>query len=172
MKAGTPTGFQDMNGAAIKVGDRIQHDDGTIVVIDKFGRTVSRFGIVTALDKVGTVRRGMNEDGTYFARIVDWKITDDPMPSRPEGETVKPGDDSQNMAPDRVREHVNTAPKSKKYRTKAIREAEAEAVANGITVDEARKVQALQDYQDEDLCDELRARGYHGEVIKTKTIKI
>ena len=27
-------------------------------------------------------------------------------------------------------------------------------------------------YQDEDLCDELRDRGYHGEITKTKTIKI
>jgi hypothetical protein len=76
------------------------------------------------------------------------------------------------MAPDSVREHVNTAPKSKKYRTKAIREAEAEAAENDITVDEDRKALALQDYQDEDLCDELRARGYHGEITKTKTIKI
>lgn len=173
MKNGTPTGFQDKNGVEIKTADRIKHvADGSILVIDKFCKAVSALGFKYELGSMHC-SRGMNPDGTYFAHLTDYELTDE-EPPKPKGPTVKPGNDAENMAPDSVREHVNTAPKSKKYRTKAIREAEAEAeaVENGITVDEARKALALQDYQDEDLCDELRARGYHGEITKTKTIKI
>lgn len=164
VKNGTPTGFQDKNGAEIKTADRIKHvTDGSILVIDKFGKAVSPLGFKYDLTTMHC-SRGMNPDGTYFAHLTDYELTDE-EPPKPKGPTVKPGSDAENMAPDSVREH------SKKYRTKAIREAEAEAVENG-TVDEARKTLALQDYQDEDLCDELRARGYHGEITKTKTIKI
>lgn len=171
VKNGTPTGFQDKNGVEIKIADRIKHvTDGSILVIDKFGKAVSPLGFKYDLTTMHC-SRGMNPDGTYFAHLTDYELTDE-EPPKPKGPTVKPGSDAENMAPDNVREHVNTAPKSKKYRTKAIREAEAEAAENGITVDEARKALNLQDYQDEDLCDELRARGYHGEITKTKTIKI
>lgn len=159
MKNGTPTGFQDKNGVEIKTADRIKHvADGSILVIDKFCKAVSPLGFKYDLTTM-YCSRGMNSDGTYFAHLMDYELTDE-EPPKPKGPTVKPGNDAENMAPDSVREHVNTAPKSKKYRTKAIREAEA------------RKALTLQDYQDEDLCDELRARGYHGEITKTKTIKI
>ena len=50
--------------------------------------------------------------------------------------------------------------------------AEDAGVQNGCTPEDARRILTLQDYQDEDLCDELRERGYHGEITKTKTIKI
>lgn len=50
--------------------------------------------------------------------------------------------------------------------------AEQKTVQEGCTPEEARRILTLQDYQDEDLCDELRDRGYHGEITKTKTIKI
>ena len=50
--------------------------------------------------------------------------------------------------------------------------AEATAVQNGCTPDDARMKLALQDAQDEDLADELRDRGYTGTITKTKTIII
>lgn len=50
--------------------------------------------------------------------------------------------------------------------------AEATAVKDGCTPDEARMKLALQDAQDEDLADELRDRGYAGTITKTKTIII
>lgn len=161
MKAGTPTAFQDRNGVTIKVGDRIKHDDGTINTIDKYGSATSRFGIRTALDKIGHIHRGIAENGEAYARIMDWELTDEPAPAAPEGPTVKPGDDAQNMAPDRLR----GKPTGKKT-------AEDAGVQNGCTPEEARRILTLQDYQDEDLCDELRERGYHGEITKTKTLKI
>ena len=55
---------------------------------------------------------------------------------------------------------------------KAKDDAEATAVQNGCTPDEARMKLALQDAQDEDLADELRDRGYAGTITKTKTIII
>lgn len=175
MKAGTPTGFQDKNGTTIKVGDRIKHADGTINVIDKFGKAQSVFGFKYDLDKVGTLSRGMAPDGTYFARITDWEITDDPAPAEAViGETVKPGNDGQNMAPaDMTDPQAGKAQRPKRKRAKT---AEAKAVEDGVTPDEARDLilrkYALEDYSDEDLTDELRGRGYKGEITKTKTIKI
>lgn len=170
MKAGTPTAFQDRNGATIKVGDRIKHDDGTINTVDKFGSATSRFGIRTALDKLGHIHRGIAENGEAYARIMDWELTDEPAPAAPEGPTVKPGDDAQNMAPDRLRGKPTGKRTSRQQ--KQEKTAEDAGVQNGCTPEEARRILTLKDYQDEDLCDELRERGYHGEITKTKTIKI
>ena len=57
-------------------------------------------------------------------------------------------------------------------KNRSVEDMEEEAVQNGCTPDEARRLLLLQDYQDEDLTDELRARGYHGEIKKSKTIRI
>ena len=171
MKAGTPTGFQDRNGHDIKTADRIKNTtDGTILTIDKYGRAVSSFGIATALDKLGAVNRGRSDNGDYYARLIGWTVTDEPMPAPPEGPTVKPGDDSQNMAPTRVRDPRNE--KLLKKNWKKTKEAEAEAVQNGCTPDEARRILTVQNFSDEDLADELRDRGYHGELTKTTTLTI
>ena len=173
MKAGTPTAFQDRNGVTIKVGDRIKHADGTIHTIDRYGSASSALGFRYPLDSVGTIRRGIDEKGDTYARIMDWEVTSDPAPAKPEGPTVKPGDDAQNMAPDRVRDPRNELLKKENWRkTTRQRKLEAAAVDNDLTVNEARMKLALADYQDEDLADELRERGYHGEITKTKTIKI
>lgn len=86
---------------------------------------------------------------------------------------MKAGDDAQNMAPDRVRDPRNASLKKENWKkTMRQRKLEAAAVADGVTVEQARLILTLQDFQDEDLCDELRERGYHGEITKTKTIKI
>jgi len=178
LKAGTTTNFQDKDGAVIKIGDRLKSvQDGTILTVDKFGRATSPLGFKYDLKDLTPISRGMNPDGTYFARITEYYITDE-RPPKPEGETVKPGNDADNLAPDRVKDTRQTAPKKNckgmfKPRGAAPADpAEASAVANGVTVNEARLKLALADYQDEDLCDELRDRGYHGEITKTKTIKI
>ena len=208
LKNGTPTGFQDKNGVEIKTADRIKHVvDGSICVIDKFARAVSPLGFKYELSSLHC-SRGMNVDGTYFAKLTDYELTDE-EPPKPKGESVRPGNDGENMAPDRVRD-------PKKVNWKKVRKAaemsglqksidkllleghavdvstpeaqgdairikldgrditfeEIKAVANGITEDDARKMLALQDYQDEDLTNELRARGYHGEIRRTKTIII
>ena len=208
LKNGTPTGFQDKNGVEIKTADRIKHVvDGSICVIDKFARAVSPLGFKYELSSLHC-SRGMNIDGTYFAKLTDYELTDE-EPPKPKGESVRPGNDGENMAPDRVRD-------PKKVNWKKVRKAaemsglqksidkllleghavdvstpeaqgdairikldgrditfdEIKAVANGITEDDARKMLALQDYQDEDLTNELRARGYHGEIRRTKTIII
>ena len=77
------------------------------------------------------------------------------------------------MAPDRVRDPRNASLKKENWKkTTRQRKLEAAAVENGLTVNEARMKLALADFQDEDLCDELRERGYHGEITKTKTITI
>lgn len=173
MKAGTPTAFQDKNGTTIKVGDRIKHSDGTINVIDKFGKAQSAFGFKYDLDKLGTLHRGMNPDGTYYARIVDWEITDEPAPAKPEGETVKPGNDGQNMAPKEMTDpQAGKAQAPKRRRKKTAEDAEAAAVQDGCTPEEARRILTLQDYQDDDLADELQNRGWHGIIVKKRTIKI
>lgn len=110
------------------------------------------------------ISRGMNADGTYFSRLTDYELTDE-VPPKPEGETVRLGSDAENMAPDRVRDPRNERLHGPKRRKGARPEDTEEP-------EEARRILTLQDYQDEDLCDELRARGYHGEITKTKTIKI
>lgn len=213
LKNGTPTGFQDRNGQEIKTADRIKHVvDGSICVIDKFARAVSPLGFKYELSSLHC-SRGMNVDGTYFAKLTDYELTDE-EPPKPKGESVRPGNDGENMAPDRVRDPRNESLKKENW--KKVRKAaemselqkyidklpleghavdvitpeaqgdairikldgrditfdEIKAVANGITEDDARKTLALQDYQDEDLADELRARGYHGEIRRTKTIII
>lgn len=213
VKNGTPTGFQDRNGHDIKTADRIKHIvDGSILTIDKFSRAVSPLGFKYDLPNM-VVSRGMNPDGTYFAKLTDYELTAE-QPPKHEGPTVSPGDDADNMAPARVRDPRNKSLKKEnwkkvrkvaemselqKYIDKLLLEGHAvdvstpeaqgdairikldgrditfdeiKAVANGITEDDARKMLALQDYQDEDLADELRARGYHGEIKKSKTIRI
>lgn len=75
------------------------------------------------------------------------------------------------MAPDRVRDPRNEKLHGKRRRTPRKAD-EDDAVQNGVTVDQARRILAIQDFQDEELCDELRDRGYRGEITKTKTIKI
>lgn len=210
LKNGTPTGFQDKNGAEIKTADRIKHiGDGSVLVIDKFGKAVSALGFKHELTNMHC-SRGMNEDGTYFARLTDYEITQEEQP-KPKGEVVT-ADDVADMAPPAVKDKRNTAPKSKseaarrrktslavKYANQLAAEGhevtvataedqggdirveldghdvsfeELETIANGGTQEDAAKMLSLGDYQDEDLCGELRARGYHGEITKTKTIKI
>lgn len=172
VKNGTPTGFQDRNGQEIKTADRIKHVvDGSICVIDKFARASSPLGFKYELSSLHC-SRGMNIDGTYFAKLTDYELTDE-EPPKPKGESVRPGNDGENMAPDRVRDPRNESLKKENWKkNKTVAQMEADAVANGITEDDARKMLALQDYQDEDLTDELRARGYHGEIRRTKTIVI
>ena len=164
LKNGTPTGFQDKNGKDIKTADRIKHTvDGSILTIDKFARAVSPLGFKYDLLTLH-VSRGMNADGTYFSRLTDYVLTDE-VPPKHEGETVRLGTDADNMAPDRVRDPRNERLHGPKRRKGARPEDTEEP-------EEARRILTLQDYQDEDLCDELRDRGYHGEITKTKTIKI
>lgn len=213
MKNGTPTGFQDKNGAEIKTADHIKNiADGSILVIDKFGKAVSALGFKYELPNMHC-SRGMNEDGTYFARLTDYELTQEEQP-KPKGEVVT-ADDVADMAPPAVKDKRDTKPKSKYYKTEAARRRktslackyanqlaaegyevnvmtaedqsgdirveldghdvsfeELETIANGGTQEDAAKMLSLGDYQDEDLCGELRARGYHGEITKTKTIKI
>lgn len=172
VKNGTPTGFQDRNGHDIKTADRIKHIvDGSILTIDKFSRAVSPLGFKYDLPNM-VVSRGMNPDGTYFAKLTDYELTDEQPPKYP-GETVTPGDDADNMAPARVRDPRNKSLKKENWKkNRKVEDMGAEAVQNGCTPDEARRLLILQDYQDEDLADELRARGYHGEIKKSKTIRI
>lgn len=171
LKSGTPTGFQDKNGKDIKTADRIKHVlDGSILTIDKFARAVSPLGFKYDLLSMH-VQRGMKADGTYYSRLSDYELTDE-IPPKHEGETVRLGTDADNMAPDRVRDPRNERLHGPRRRKGALRDMEAEAVQDGCTPEEARRILTLQDYQDEDLCDELRDRGYHGEITKTKTIKI
>ena len=90
VKNGTPTGFQDKNGAEIKTADRIKHVvDGSICVIDKFVRAVSPLGFRYELSSLHC-SRGMNVDGTYFAKLTDYELTDE-EPPKPKGESVRPG---------------------------------------------------------------------------------
>ena len=164
LKNGTPTGFQDKNGKDIKTADRIKHTvDGSILTIDKFARAVSPLGFKYDLLTLH-VSRGMNADGTYFSRLTDYELTDE-VPPKHEGEVVRLGNDADNMAPDRVRDPRNERLHGPKRRKGARPEYTEEP-------EEARRILTLQDYQDEDLCDELRDRGYHGEITKTKIIKI
>lgn len=173
MKAGTPTTFYDKKGNTIKVGDRIKHEDGTILTIDKFGRAVSPFGIVHDLKREPAERNVAVADGkTVLTKLAKWTLTDE-TPAAPEGETVKPGDDIENMAPPRIKDPRNESLKKENWKkNRKVEDMEAEAVQHGCTPDEARRLLLLQDYQDEDLTDELRARGYHGEIKKSKTIRI
>ena len=173
VKNGTPTGFQDRNGHDIKTADRIKHIvDGSILTIDKFSRAVSPLGFKYEIASMKGISRGMNPDGTYFARLTDYELTDD-VPPKHEGPTVSPGDDADNMAPTRVRDPRNKALRKENWKkNRSVEDMEEEAVQNGCTPDEARRLLLLQDYQDEDLADELRARGYHGEIKKSKTIRI
>lgn len=174
LKNGTPTGFQDRNGHDIKTADRIKHIvDGSILTIDKFARAVSPLGFKYEISSMKGISRGMNPDGTYFARLTDYELTDE-LPPKHTGETVQLGDDADNMAPDRIRDPRNKSLKKENWKKnrKAVEDIEADAAQNGCTPDEARRILTLQDFQDEDLCDELRERGYHGEITKTKTIRI
>lgn len=66
LKAGTPIGFQDKDGATLKVGDRIKNiHDASICVIDKFGKAVSPLGFKYDPASLN-VSRGLQEDGNYF----------------------------------------------------------------------------------------------------------
>ena len=171
LKNGTPTGYVDRNGKEIRTADRIKHvTDGTVYVIDKFGRAKSALGFIYTLGNQLHAVSVPLPNGSYTYKLNDWELTDEPAPKAPEGETVTPGDDAQNFAPDRVKDPRNEALKGKKR--KGARNAEAQAVDEGVTVEEARRILTIQDFQDEDLCDELRDRGYRGEITKTKTIKI
>lgn len=164
LKKGTPTDFQDKSGVAIKIGDRIKSvQDGTILTIDKFGKGVSALGFKYDLPNLGPVSRGMNEDGTYFARLSAWSLTDE-EPVKPQGEILT-ADDVAELAPPSVKDPRNTS----KYRDKdvSVDDVDYEGIHDNIV-----NLAALEDYQDEDLTEELRRRGYHGEITKTKTIKI
>lgn len=229
LKSGTPTGFQDKNGVEIKTADRIKHVvDGSICVIDKFARAVSPLGFKYELTSLNC-SRGMNPDGTCFAKLTDYELTDE-EPPKPKGESVRPGDDAENMVPDRFRDPAAARPRHRATKSEmkarkdarynvlaeiqpyidklaaaghdiaviapeaqfdpvrieldgcAVTYAEIKNAADAIDIpavleavqdpDDARKMLALQDYQDEDLCDELRARGFHGEIRRVKTIMI
>lgn len=170
LKNGTPTGYVDRNGKEIRTADRIKSvKDGTIYVIDKFGRARSPLGFIYTLGNQLHAVSVPNPNGSYTYKLNDWELTDE-QPPKVEGETVTPGNDAENMAPDRVKDPRNEALKGKKR--KGAKNAEAQAVDEGVTVDEARRILTIQDFQDEDLCDELRDGGYRGEITKTKTIKI
>lgn len=166
MKKGTSIGYLDRKGDTIKVGDRIKSlQDGTIYVIDKYGHAVSALGFRHNPEGLGPVSRGMNADGTYYARLDELVVTDEPAPATPEGEVVKPGSDSDNMAPDRVKDPRNV--KLRKY----TKDSEDRAVQEGCTPSEARRILTLQDFTVEEICDELRDRGYFGQVTKRITIE-
>ncbi len=169
MKAGTPLVFQDLHGDTIKVGDRIKHADGTIYTIDKFGRAKSALGFIYILGKDLHTVSLPQPNGNCIYKLNDWELTDE-QPPKVEGETVTPGNDADNFAPPRVKDPRNDNLKGKKR--KGARKDEDAAVDNGVTPDEARRILTIQDFQDEELADELRDRGYRGELTKTKTIKI
>lgn len=163
MKNGTPTGFQDRNGKDIKTADRIKHvSDGSILTIDKFGKAVSPLGFKYELTSMN-VSRGMNPDGTYFAHLTDYELTEE-VPFRPEGETVRPGDDSENMAPERVRDPRNEKLLKKNRKKKAEKD--------DVTPAEAIRILTIQDFADDELAEELQARGWHGSIQKVRTIQI
>ncbi len=169
MKAGTPLAFQDLHGDTIKVGDRIKHADGTIYTIDKFGRAKSALGFIHTLRTDLHAISIPQPDGSCLYKLKDWEITDE-QPPKVEGESVTPGNDADNFAPPRVKDPRNDNLKGKKR--KGARKDEDAAVDNGVTPDEARRILTIQDFQDEELADELRDRGYRGEITKTKTLKI
>lgn len=217
MKTGTPTAFQDKSGATIKSEDRIKSIiDGSILTIDKFGKAVSPLGFKYDLASLH-LSRGMNPDGTYFAKLTDYELTDE-QPPEPQGEVITP-EMVDSFARPEPHDKRDTSKYSRRKGAKhnvlaelqpyidklvaaghdiavigpeaqtdpvrieldgcAVTYAEVKNAADAIDIpavleavqdhDNARKVLAL---QDEDLCDELRARGYRGEISRTKTIKI
>lgn len=130
IRKGLSTGYSDVDGTSIKVGDRIQHvKDGVIYTVNKYQQAEGAHGTKLPL-------RGLFTSHNY--RI---------LPSEEPAET-------------------DVAPTESD-----MAKAEAEAVDKSVSVEEARKIIALQDYDDEDLADELLARGYHGELKRTKTLR-
>lgn len=174
MKAGTPTTFRDKNGNDIKVGDRIKHEDGTIYTIDKFGRAVSVYGIVHALKDCKPIVYGTDGRGTYYTQLPGWELTDE-YPAAPEGEKISPGDDIQNMAPPRVKDPRKLrkgARKTPPTEDELLAEQEAKAVAEGVTPEQAHAALILTELPDEVIADELRGRGFTGELTRIQTLKI
>lgn len=187
---GMDTGFRDCLGCVVRIGDRVKNPaTGVICEIDKNGKAVGPAGVRYDLGSgMGRVERipELSDLGDiiYIPYLVEWEVTKEEQ-KKISGESVIWPEDLDMEVPPRRRQ--------KKVRKGATRlkEMEDEAVRNGVTVDEARMILesdctrddvdgvewdlrgiALDDYQDEDLADELNRRGYRGEITKTKTIKI
>lgn len=126
------TGFQDRYGKAIKVGDRIKSiQDGAILVIDKARRACSPLGFKYDLATgCGPVSRGLNEKNEAFAHLTTWELTDAPAPAKPQGPTVSPGDDAQNMAPDYVRDPRNASLKKENWKKNQLTWEDMKAIVN------------------------------------------
>ena len=180
---GTETGFSDKHGKPIKVGDCIKSAvDGSVLTVDKFSMGVSRLGFKYGLAKLQPIHRGQNENGTYFARLTVWEITsEEPQPV--EVESVHPGDDTDNIAPTRVRDPRNTNLKKENWHKESVAEMEAEAVKNGVTVEEAKAIlkkqskpekadRGLSAFTDDEIAAELKRRGWRGVLKKSSRVQI
>ena len=182
---GTETGFSDKHGKPIKVGDHIKNTvDGSILTVDKFSMGVSKLGLKYGLAKLQPIHRGQNENGTYFAKLAEWELTSE-EPETIDVEAVRPGDDAQNMAPKRVFDPRNVNLKKENWgkSQKTVKEMEAEAVKDGVTVEEAKailkkqskpekEVKGLSAFTDAEIAEELRKRGYRGVLKKASRVQI
>lgn len=182
---GAETGFSDKNGKPIRVGDRIKSVmDGSILTIDKFSMGVSKLGFKYGLAKLQPVHRGQNENGTYFAKLTAWELTSE-EPETIDVETVRLGNDAQNMAPARVADPRNVNLKKENWgkSKKSVKEMEAEAVKNGVTVEEAKTIlkkqskpekaiKGLSAFTDDEIAAELKRRGWRGVLEKASRVQI
>jgi len=154
LRLGMKTQYTDINGAAIKVGDRIQHvKDNVTYTVNKYQQAEGPHGVKLPLR------------GLYPSK--NFRILADEEAAVAEDVTV-----------DEAREIL----KEQEADPLALKPADPEVVKNILTgkapdapaptAEDAPDNSALIDYKDEDLTDELRARGFRGKVTRTKTIII
>ena len=184
---GTETGFSDKNRIHIKVGDNIRHVyNGTILTIDKFCKGVSAHGFKHELPGLKPVLHYQDADGKYYTILEDWELTTE-QPAKLEGEPLTPADVAE-LAPARVKDPRKLRKGAKKLQPadpevikklytpptedELLVEQEAKAVAEGVTPEQAHAALVLTELPDEVIADELRSRGFAGELTRIQTLKI
>lgn len=171
---GTETGFSDKNRSPIKVGDNIKHVyNGTILTIDKFCKGVSAHGFKHELPGLKPVLHFHDGGSKYYTILEDWELTDE-QPVKVEGEPLKPEDIAE-IAPARVKDPRKLRKGAKKTpptEDELLAEQEAKAVAEDVTPEQAHAALILTELPDEVIADELRGRGFTGELTRIQTLKI
>lgn len=171
---GTETGFSDRLRRPIKIGDNIKNlNNGTILTIDKFGKAVSAHGFKHDLPGLKPVVHFQDDAGIYYSILEDYELTDE-KPADVQGEPLKPEDIAE-IAPARVKDPRKLrkgARKTPPTEDELLAEQEAEAVAQGVTPEQAHAALILTELPDEVIADELRGRGFTGELTRIQTLKI
>ena len=164
LRLGMKTQYTDINGAAIKVGDRIQHvRDNVIYTVNKYKQAEGPHGVKLPL-------RGLYPSKNF--RI----IPDEEAAAIADGVT---GDEAREIQKEQQPDPLALKPADPEVVRNLLTGQAPETPAEPEPTDEAPvpdedtpDYSALGDFQDEDLADELRARGFRGRLTKTKILNI